>query len=302
MITHEHTAQSARTQPAPAGTPDLDAAIGEAWDIAPLPAIVMELIASLGREQINSHELAQKLGSDPALTARTLRLANSSFYGRSNQVSTIDQAIAILGYNSIRTLVTASAVVAHFPETRCVGFDHAGFWRHSIGTALWARALARRLGHNQDQAFMTGILHDIGRLVLVTRWPRRYQAVLLRHRAACPLALAERQEFDADHAAAGALLMRHWHFPAFFGEVIAAHHDTATQDPACLLLQLANHAARSLRAEAGTAVFAAPRCKALQESLHLAQPDLDELHDAVAAAQAEACEILLNKEPSHEPR
>ena len=130
-------------------------------DLPALPAIVAELLGSLDRDDAGTKLLAEKLSHDQALTAKTLRLANSSFYGMQNKVTTIQQAIAILGFNSVRTLVVAASITGCFPMDGSGAFDFKAFWRHSVGTALCAKGLARHMSVNPDQAFMVGLLHDI---------------------------------------------------------------------------------------------------------------------------------------------
>lgn len=194
-------------------------------DLPALPAIVAELMSSLGREDAGTGVLAEKLSQDQALTAKTLRLANSSFYGMQRKVDTIQQAVAILGFNSVRTLVTAAAVASTFPMDGPGPFDFRAFWRHAIASALCAKALARYMQANADQAFMIGLLHDIGRLVLVTRCGELYETAIA-HRAEydCFLFEAERAVLGIDHAAVGQALAHHWKFPVAMQKAIAGHH------------------------------------------------------------------------------
>ena len=194
-------------------------------DLPALPVVVIELMNTLEQEDSNTHVLAEKVSRDQALTAKTLRLANSSFYGMQSKVTTIHQAIAILGFNSVRTLVTAAAVLGNFSSSENDAFNLQGFWRHSIATALCARSLARQLHVNQDYAFMAGLLHDIGKLVLVTRSPQHY-AKVIAHQAAqdCYAIEAERTVLGIDHAMVGRALAEHWKFPVLMQQAIASHH------------------------------------------------------------------------------
>ncbi|RLM53116.1 HDOD domain-containing protein, partial [Halobellus sp. Atlit-31R] len=136
------------------------------------------LIATLDNEDASAKSVAAIIARDPALTAKTLRLANSSAYGLQVKATTIQQAMTFLGFQATRNLIMAAALTGCFPAGRCPGFNDKAFWRHSIAAAACARALARRVRFNADYAFTAGLLHDIGRLVLVARFPERYQAVL----------------------------------------------------------------------------------------------------------------------------
>jgi putative nucleotidyltransferase with HDIG domain len=199
-------------------------------DLPSLPAVVMELLASIEQEDVDISVLAKKVSYDAALTAKTLRLANSSLYSLQVKVTTIQQAITFLGFQTTRNLITAAAVTGCFPSGRCAGFDDRAFWRHSIATAACARVLARRMRFNQDYAFTAGLLHDIGRQVLASSYPERYARVLvLRDTNDGELMDAERAELGVDHVDAGVALAEHWNFSDTMRQAIAYHHAPETQ-------------------------------------------------------------------------
>lgn len=199
---------------------------GALRDLPSLPAVVMELLGTIDQEDVDVSVLAKKVSHDQALTAKTLRLANSSLYSLQVKVTTIQQAITYLGFQTTRNLITAVAVTGCFPSGLCPGFDDKAFWRHSIAAAACARVLARRMRFNQDYAFTAGLLHDIGRLVLVSTQPRRYQQVLaLRAERDCELLQAEREVLGVDHVAAGVALAGHWNFSDTMRQAIACHHE-----------------------------------------------------------------------------
>ncbi len=200
-------------------------------DLPSLPLIVTELISTFGHDDVSIGELAAKVSKDLALTAKTLRLANSSFYGLQCKVRTIDQAIAVLGFDSVRALVTSAGIIGNFSSTAGGGFDFAAFWRHAVGTALCAKSLARLAKCNQEFAFVSGLLHDIGRLVLVTGFPEQYDAAIA-HRVANDgdMLDAERAVLGLDHALVGRALAEHWKFPALIQRAIGNHHAPMKDD------------------------------------------------------------------------
>ncbi|MGZ3237534.1 MAG: HDOD domain-containing protein [Burkholderiaceae bacterium] len=195
-------------------------------DLPTLPVIVMEILDSIDKEDVDISVLAKKVSYDQALTAKTLRFANSSFYGTPSKVTTIHQAISILGMQSVRNLITVAAITGCFPQGECKGFDFKAFWRHSIATALCSELIARHLRINQEFAFTAGLLHDIGRLVLVTRFPKEYENAL-KHRAAHDgyLLDSERAALGVDHVIAGHALAQHWNFSIVLQAAIVEHHD-----------------------------------------------------------------------------
>jgi putative nucleotidyltransferase with HDIG domain len=193
--------------------------------------VVAELVRTFGDADVATFELAEQIAKDQALAAKTLRLANSSFYGLQSRVRTIDQAITVLGFDSVRSLVTAAGVVGQFGRTHCGPFDFTAFWRHAVGTAVCAKSLARLAGRNQEFAFVSGLLHDIGRLVLVTGFPEQYAAVLdVQLSTGSDLLPAERSVLGIDHALVGETLARHWKFPAPIQRAIGNHHAPERED------------------------------------------------------------------------
>ena len=203
-----------------------DDIVNNLGDLPSLPAVVMELLNSIDQEDIDISVLAKKVSHDQALTAKTLRLANSSLYGLQVKVTTIQQAITYLGFQTTRNLITAAAVTGCFPEGLCAGFDDKAFWRHSIATAACAKVLARQIRFNQDYAFTAGLLHDIGRLVLVTSFPQQFaQAIAYRALHDCTMLEAERTVLGTDHVQAGLALAEHWNFSDTMRLAIGGHHD-----------------------------------------------------------------------------
>lgn len=202
-----------------------DAILRSVHELPALPAVVLELIQSLSDAQVSAEQLAVKISHDQAIAAKTLRLANSSFYGLPRQVTSIAEATAILGLRTLRSVATAAGLVGGFDTSRCKGFDFDAFWRHSIGTALTARALAQRTRLDEDAAFTLGLIHDIGRLVLVSSYADEYaHAIAYRAEHDCLMHAAERHHFGVDHAEVGGVIAEHWHFAPEIVTAIACHH------------------------------------------------------------------------------
>lgn len=196
-----------------------------------LPVVVLEVLKSFEEPDASVGMLADKVSQDQALAAKTLRIANSSFYGLSRKVTTIQQAIAILGFDSVRTLIAAAAVTDIFSGNANSTFDFKAFWQNAIGTGLCAKLLAQQLNFNQDNAFVCGLLHDIGRLVLVTRFPEQYmKALRYRDDKDCYIIEAERATLETDHASVGRALADYWKFPLIMQKAIGNHHHPQEDD------------------------------------------------------------------------
>lgn len=223
----------------------LDDIVRKLEDLPSLPAVVMELLSSIDQEDVDISVLAKKVSHDQALTAKTLRLANSSLYGLQVKVTTIQQAITYLGFQTTRNLITAAAVTGCFAQGQCPGFDDKAFWRHSIATAACCKVLARRMRFNQDYAFTAGLLHDIGRLVLVSSFTGMYQQVMEYRKANDSYVLeAERAVMGTDHVVAGVALAEHWNFSDTMKMAIAYHHDP--EAPGAGLLATIVHVANAI--------------------------------------------------------
>jgi putative nucleotidyltransferase with HDIG domain len=259
-------------------------------DLPSLPAIVMELLNDVDNEDVDISLLAQKVSGDLALTASTLRYANSAYYTTMIKVTTIQQAISLMGLAKVKKIIMMAALSGCFPENNCKGFDHKAFWRHSITVAIAAKLLAKRLNLNVDTAYTAGLLHDLGALVLVTQYPRQYEAsIAYRHQHQISQFEAERQVLGIDHAAVGMSLANLWNFSEVMKNAIAGHHQPET--PGLGFLATVIHVADGIAHAIG--VSSTPDSQVTEvsgqswESLDLDQTVLQELMQETAAELAQ---------------
>ena len=265
-------------------------------ELPALPVIVIELMSTMDQEDASGNQLAEKLSRDQALTAKTLRLANSSFYGMQSKVTSIQQAIAILGFNGVRTLVTTAAVIGSFSKNQSSAFDFLGFWRHSVATAVCAKLLARQLRLNQDYAFMIGLLHDIGRLVLVTCSPQQYAEVLAhRARQDCCLIDSETAVLGVPHTVVGSALAAHWKFPPLMQKAIEDHHAKShgTAPSLAGIVHIADGIAHALDLAGAEDDIVPPISMETWSGMALPQDAADGIFRETEAQFEEACRILL---------
>ena len=223
----------------------------ETMTLPTFPVVASRLIEEVARPDATSEEIARIVSFDPALTARTLKLANSDFYGFPRKVGSVDLAVLVLGPSTIRDLVLTSSVVQTLGQT---GTALEGLLSHSMACGIAARALAERAKYRlTGDAYAAGLLHDLGKVALRQNDPSRYDAVLALCRAQhTPVPDAERGLFGSDHAEVGGRLAERWGLPADIVEAIACHHrpDAAARNRALVALV---HIANSLAERAGYA-------------------------------------------------
>lgn len=276
---------------------DANAVIARVRELPSLPQLVMELQQSMQSDDIDAHALAARIMLDTALAAKTLRLANSSFYGVSNKVTTMQQAVAVLGFHSIRTLLIACSITASFTASDAGALNFAAFWRHAIATAVCARVLASHLGLPAENAFTAGLLHDIGILVLATEFPAQYQQVLAYRKAHDSLLItAELAVLGIDHARVGSALAAHWRFPAAIEDAVGGHHrDGFAGEPLTLtgLVCLASIVAHALDLSGGDAEQVPPLPLLLWQAVPLSDSGWQQVFADIDAMFNDLCQMLL---------
>ncbi|MBI3140506.1 MAG: HDOD domain-containing protein [Rhodocyclales bacterium] len=193
--------------------------------VPPLRGAVADLLHSLHDETINTTALAKKIGHDPMLSARVLKVVNSPFYGVAGRVSSLPEAVMVLGFSNIRSLALAASLAGGFPLAAHGEADPRRVWRHSFCCALTAQALAGPTRIDEDTAFSAGLLHDIGRIALFVAAPDKCAAAIELHRqqGGCVTA-AEEAIFGMSHAALGARLLTRWRLPAALVRAVEFHH------------------------------------------------------------------------------
>lgn len=212
-----------------------------------VPKIVHELIDSFNSDSVSIDDIAKKLAADPVLSARLLRLANSAYYHVSRTVGSVNEALSMLGFVTVRTLVISSGLTGGYKAMP--GMDLTLFWRYSLHTAAVAGWLAKKVQVNGDQAFTVGLMHGIGQLVMHAGMPEQMLQV---DKLASPLdprrITMERNSFGYSFANVGAELARQWRFPVTFVEAIANFPEplsAAAFDPAAGVIHLAVWRARA---------------------------------------------------------
>ncbi|MFA6061801.1 MAG: HDOD domain-containing protein [Gallionella sp.] len=179
-----------------------------------MPQVVQEVLASFRNARAGSAVLARQIAQDQGLSARVLRVANSSFYGLPREIGSIQDAITVLGFDSVRSLVVSAGFMGTFPSGQDGNFDRQAYWLRSFRVATYTESLAKCLRGGRELAFTAGMFHEVGQLVLSICIPEMYAAVLAQHKASGgELIQIERTALGFDHAGIGAEMARRWNFP-----------------------------------------------------------------------------------------
>lgn len=190
-------------------------------DLPALAPVVQQALELLMREDFDWQEVADVLSRDEELTAHLLRLANSAITGFRRRVTNLVTALRILGARPVTNLLLTLSVRPLLRES--AEYD---LWRHSLGCALLARALAQRTNQwDADEAFAAALLHDLGKGLLWQHFPDASRRALeIARRQGCPLFVAERLVFGVSHAEVGGWLLHRWRLPAPLPDAVALHH------------------------------------------------------------------------------
>ncbi len=217
------------------------------------PVIIASVMSMTANLDSNVLEVSRLLGTDSTLTAKVLKLANSSYYGRPQEVSSVKEAILIMGFYAVRTLVIASSARSLFSSNDPNG-PVEKLWRHSLATAIASRQIASLLRHpHRDEVFIAGLMHDIGKLVMLENLGFRYRDIILQvERSRGSFVDEEQKHFGFTHVDVAHILTAHWGLPPGLVEAIAQHHSLQgyrpdSPMPMAYIVHLANQVAKLLR-------------------------------------------------------
>ena len=231
---------------APAAPPDnaaaVQAAIKKVSTIATLPEVTGQIIKTVEDPKSSAGQLHKIVAHDPALVTRILKVVNSAFYGLPGQIGSIERAIVLLGINAIKNIAVAASLGQMFRGAKlCEGFSAKDLWTHCIAVGVTARELAKQMKVPvADEAFIAGMIHDVGILVSLQIQPEQLRTACDRARTSevgfCDI---EREVMGMDHQQLGQALADQWKFPRSC-QLVAGHHHrpTALADQHRLLVTL----------------------------------------------------------------
>jgi HD-like signal output (HDOD) protein len=245
-ITREATG-TAEAEPVDETSTNLHKIIMTTRDLPAMPQVAGKVLELSSDPNTSAGSLQQVISDDQAMTGRILKIANSAMYSCSRKIKTLTEAIVMLGFNSIRSLVVTSAARNLYKtgNNSRSGLKERLLWEHSIGCAFACKLLvASRVPALAEEAFLAGLMHDIGKLVLNLRVPDVFDEIVqVVYNENKGFAETERRFLEFDHTHVGSLLVNKWKLSPLLEDVILEHHneDAFTADkPLLLYLDLAN--------------------------------------------------------------
>jgi len=237
-------------------------------ELPTLPAIIGRILEVLEDETSSARDLERVISCDQSIAAKVLRIANSAYYGFPREISTIHRAIVILGFETVRGLALGSSIFETFfhpGEASC--FDRTAYWLHSIACSRCAMALGRQVGGlDPEEAFLAGLIHDIGMVVMDHVLHENYSVILEKAiRREGTLNQLEREACGFDHADVGAWLADRWKFPPSLSNAIRNHHSVSKSSDSSRALVAVIHLADFCSNEAGLSVTDGSDCCEVQE-------------------------------------
>jgi diguanylate cyclase (GGDEF)-like protein len=189
------------------------------------PAIAVRILQAVKQDDSSFAELARIISADPALTAKMLQVANSSFYALPNKVNTIEKALSFLGGNALKNIALSFVIAKEMQGVQGEGFNFEYFWKKSVTCAVGAELVCSLLGCRNDDIFVSALLQDIGILVMYLCRPHDYLQVLDESKiSGVDIEVLERQIFGFDHQEIGAELLQEWGLPENIYGPIRYHH------------------------------------------------------------------------------
>ncbi len=241
-------------------------------DLPTIPVVLSQIMHMTASSNSSVKDLIRVLNQDQSLTARILRVANSAYYGLREKATTIERAVVILGFDMVRSLAVGASFIHYFsPKNQYENFDLNAFWAHTTAVGVFAESIALEMPSlDASDAFTAGILHDIGKLVMLIYFEEEFSRVLRRiAEERLDFFEAEISELGLSHAGVAGILLRHWNIPEVLAEAIEHHHqplNAVNNLDLSICLHLADFAARYIQIGAsGSPYFQTPSIELLKK-------------------------------------
>lgn len=190
-------------------------------DIQAMPSVIVKVLNLMKKPTVNMKELGDIVMFDQSLTIKILALVNSAYYGFSQQISSINIAMSLLGMVKVKNIIVAVAMKPMMSNS-----GDKELWKHSIRVAAGCEYLAKLTKiMDADEAFIAGFIHDVGKIVLHMTNPKIYAKVLSAVADGADIIDAEKKYFDSDHVKTGSLLAKRWQLPILLANIVSYHHN-----------------------------------------------------------------------------
>ncbi len=243
-----------------------------------LPHILLKLMETCSRDEVTINELAKIIAKDPSLSAKILKLVNSAYYNLPQKVHNFEQAISLLGIDAIKNLALSASVYQVFDNIEeNPAFNLPKYWFHSLECAVLANIIAKKTAYPFcEEAFVAGLLHDVGKLVMWRNFPEEYTQILADVEQGADLLTAEEKILGFTHAEAGACLAEHWQMESFIADAFLYHHESLGRISHALPMVKIVYVANCLSSDCFDDVS---RIKIATEMLGLSSAETEELID-----------------------
>lgn len=199
--------------------------INSSSNLLSLPQVLSELLSEIENEDFSADSLAAIILKDPSLTGRILKMANSSFYKRNTDIKTVHQAISMMGVNTVKCLALSSAIFHPDKISEKSGVDAQQFFEYILSVATASRMIAELIEYSVEEAFVSGLLHDIGLMFLIHHYPDQYSQIISAPDKSGSIIDAEKAVFGLDHTNVSSALTNAWRLPKEICEAVDAHHN-----------------------------------------------------------------------------
>ncbi len=208
-------------------TAHLFARLQDSRNLPSLPQVLLQVIALEGQEHPDIKELVKIIAQDPSISAKTLRLVNSAYFSLQGKFTSLERAVLYLGVETIKNIAITASIHQVFNGVKRNGsFPMDRFWWNSFSCAIFSKRIAQQIQYtNIEEAYVAGLLHNLGKLLLWKNFPKEYKPILPLLENQTDECDAEKQEIGITHCEAGSWLIKHWKLNSFMADAVLYHHE-----------------------------------------------------------------------------